>query len=141
MLQICGVMGSYPVPVVIPCFRINSDISLLHMLSAFFQQICVGEMELDVTRWRKSGLRDAHPRVHVNAAHGALVSQLLRHSCQVVNHVCADSLIINGGSVQGVLPKQVVVEGQMGQHNDDTALQRETSVCVSGLGELSVHVG
>ena len=29
----------------------------------------------------------------------------------------------------------------MGQHNDDTALQRETSVCVSGLGELSVHVG
>ena len=88
--------------------------------------------------WR---LRNTYAGVHMNATHGALHLHLLSHRREVADHVRAECLIINGGGVHRVFPEQVVIDGQMGQHDDGAALQGETSVRVPSLGELSVQVG
>ena len=77
----------------------------------------------------------------MNPTHGTLDLQLLGHGRKVADHVRAECLIINVGGVHWVLPEQVIIEGQMRQHDHDAALQGERSVCISSLGKLSVQVG
>jgi len=84
---------------------------------------------------------DAYPGIHVNATHGALGSQFLRRSCEVVDHVCAAGLIVNGDIVHRVFPEEVIVECQMGQRDRNAAFQGKTSICISSLGKLSVQLG
>lgn len=87
------------------------------------------------------GVSNTHPSVHMNATQGTLDLQLLRHRCEVARHVCAEGLIINSGSVHRVFPEQVVVEGQMSQHDHNTTSQRERPVCIPTLEKLSVQIG
>jgi hypothetical protein len=77
----------------------------------------------------------------MNATHGTLDLQLLCDSCKVVDHIRAEGLIVNDGSVHRVFPEQVVIEGHMSQNDHDATLQGETSVRVPSLGKLSVQVG
>jgi len=44
-------------------------------------------------------LHPTHPGVHVNATHGALGPQLLRHNRKVADHVGAGGLVIDCGSI------------------------------------------
>lgn len=59
----------------------------------------------------------------------------------MTNHVGTEDLVINCGSVQRVFPEEIVVEGQMSQHDRDAAFQREASIRVPSLGKSSVQVG
>ena len=77
----------------------------------------------------------------MNPTHGALNPQLLGYSRKVANHVGAEGPVINCGCVHRMLPEEVVVEGQVSQHDRDAALQGETPVRVPSLGKLNLQVG
>ena len=76
----------------------------------------------------------------MNPAHGTLHSQLLCYGREVIDHVGAQGLVVNGSSIQRVFSEEVVVECQMSQHDHDATLQGETPIRVPSLRELSVQL-